>query len=259
MKSLRQTLPALIGATLFVSLPAHGQGRPSDPAFKSMASSPQSGNGRWTGSLGFGMTISRGNSNSTQASLSADAVRALRDSRIVLHGLFIRNTSNGDTTADNDLASARYERNFAQAWFGFGDATLERDPFKDLELRQTYGAGAGYRLLRAEGLQLNVYGGLAYTFEDNKTASDAKGIEPMVGNDFTYALSQTATLSQRWVLFPNTVGRGGIRSVFQVDLSTKITERFGLQLSVLNKFREKVLPGEKKSDTIIFTGITANF
>ncbi|MGC3962219.1 MAG: DUF481 domain-containing protein [Rhodocyclaceae bacterium] len=259
MKSLHQTLPALIGATLLIALPAHGQGRPNDPAFNNLASSPKGGNGHWVGSLGFGMTVSRGNSDSTQASLSADAVRALRDSRIALHGLFIRNTSNGDTTADNDLAEARYERNFAQAWFGFGDATFERDPFKDLDLRQTYGTGAGYRLLRAEGLQLNVYAGLAYTFEDHKVASDAKGVEPMIGNDFTYALSETATLSQRWVLFPNTVGVGGVRSVFQIDLSTKITDRFGLQLSVLNKFREKVLSGEKKSDTIIFTGITANF
>ncbi|MFT4173202.1 MAG: DUF481 domain-containing protein [Rhodocyclaceae bacterium] len=259
MTLTRLTVAALGGAALLSAMPAWGQARPSDPAFNNLASSPKSGNGRWDGSVGFGMTINRGNSNSTQATLTADAIRALRDSRIALHGIFIRNTSNGNTTADNDLAEARYERNFAESWFGFGDMTFERDPFKDLDLRQTYGFGAGYRILRSDTYQLNVYGGLAYTFENNKVADDAKGIEPLVGNDFSYKISENATLSQRWALFPNTVGEGGIRSVFQVDLTTKITDRFGLQLSVLNKYREKVQANEKRTDTIIFTGITAKF
>jgi len=242
-----------------VTTAALGQARPSDPAFGYLANAPESGDGKWKGSLGFGTTISHGNSESTQASLAVDATRTLRDSRIVIHSLLVRGTSGDHTTVDNDIADARYERNFAKASFGFGDVTLERDPFRDLDLRQSYAGGAGYRLLRSENMQLNAYGGLAYTFENKRVEEDARGWEPMVGNDFTYKFSETASLSQRWVLFPNTVGGGGIRSVFQVDLNTKVSGHFGVQISLLNKYRQHVLVGEKKSDTILFTGVTAAF
>lgn len=231
----------------------------SDPAFRHLAYPGDSGDGRWKGSLGFGMTVSHGNSDSTQATLSVDATRPLRDSRFLLHALLIRSTSGGSTTVDNDLGEARYERNFAKTWFGFGDITLERDPFRNLELRQSYAGGTGYRLLTREDLQLNVYAGTAYTIEDKRTEQDARGWEPMIGNDFRYKLSENASIGQRWVLFPTTVGSGGVRSVFQIDLNTKLSGRFGVQISLLNKYRQHVGLGEKNSDTILFTGITASF
>jgi putative salt-induced outer membrane protein YdiY len=240
--------------------PAFAQAPPGrDPAFSAFPISPESGDGRWKGALGFGMTINRGNTNSTQASLSADATRTLRDSRLILRALLIRATNESDTTADNDLGEARYERNFARTWFGFGGVTLERDPFRNLELRQSYALGSGYRVMRQEDFQLNVYGGIAYSLENRKTSDDARGWEPVVGNDLTYRLSENASITQRWALFPNTVGGGGIRSVFQMDINTKLSGRFGLQLSVLNKYRQYVQDQEKNSDTVIFTGITARF
>ncbi|MDB5815336.1 MAG: hypothetical protein JWN23_2453 [Rhodocyclales bacterium] len=249
----------VLAADLLMPISALAQGRPTDPAFNRMANAPQSGDGHWKGAFGFGTTISHGNSESTQASLLIDATRTLHDSRFLIHSLLIRGTSGGSTTVDNDLAEARYERNFAKASFGFGDMTFERDPFRDLALRQSYAAGAGYRLLRTENLQLNVYGGVAYTFENHGVEDNARGWEPMIGNDFTYKFSETASITQRWAVFPDTVGGGGVRSVFQVDLNTKISGRWGIQISLLNKYRQHVREQEKNFDTILFTGVTAGF
>jgi putative salt-induced outer membrane protein len=244
----------------FANTALHAQGRPSDPVFnRFIANSPQSGDGRWKGTLGFGMTLNKGNSESTQASLAADANRTLRDSRILFHALLIHSTSGGDTTVDSDLGEARYERNFAEAAFGYGDITLERDPFRDLNLRQSYAGGLGYRLLKREDSQLNAYVGVSYTLEDRKAAEDARGWEPTIGNDFTYTISETASIAQRWVLFPTTVGNGGVRSVFQIDLNMKLVGRVGVQISFLNKYRQRVAQGEKSTDSILFTGITAGF
>ncbi|MEC5384761.1 DUF481 domain-containing protein [Uliginosibacterium sp. H3] len=258
---MKSSLSLLFAAftSLLASSVVHAQGRPDDPAFRYIANSPASGDGRWKGTLGFGMTLNNGNSESTQASLSADAVRTLRDSRILFHTLLIHATSGGDTTVDNDLGELRYERNFAQAAFGYGDITLERDPFRDLNLRQSYAGGLGYRLLRLDDTQLNIYAGAAYTLEDRRTAEDARGWEPTLGNDFTYKISETASIAERWVLFPTTVGNGGVRSVFQVDLNVKISGRIGVQISFLNKYRQNVGKGEKSTDTILFTGVTAGF
>jgi putative salt-induced outer membrane protein len=244
----------------FASTALHAQGRPSDPVLnRFIANSPQSGDGRWKGTLGFGMTLNKGNSESTQASLTADATRTLRDSRIILRTLLIHSTNGGDTTVDNDQGEARYERNFAQSAFGYGDITLERDPFRDLNLRQSYAGGLGYRLLKREDTQLNVYAGVSYTLEDRKMADNARGWEPTVGNDLTYKISETASIAERWVIFPTTVGNGGVRSIFQVDLNMKLVGRVGVQISFLNKYRQHVGQGEKSTDSILFTGITAGF
>lgn len=238
---------------------AFAQYRLNDSSFGSLANAPKAGEGKWEGSIGAGMTATRGNSESTQFSLSGDAARAGTRTRTSLHALLIRSTSNGARTADNQLLQARHERNITRTWFGFGDMNFERAPLQNLTLRQIYSAGAGYRLFSTDAFKLNVYAGAGYTIENNRYKDDASGVETLFGNDLSYKLSENASILQRFVLFPTTVGTGGKRAVFQLDLNTRISGRLGLQVSFLNKYREHVDPGQKHSDSTLFTGITAKF
>lgn len=253
-------LLALSCAFALASAGTLAQSPPSDPSWNRLPTRYNGeGNGEWAGNLGLGVTITRGNSNSEQVSVSLDAARRTREDRIVFHGLAIRNETQEGTQADNAQGSARYERNVGDAWFGFGQAELERDTLRDLELRQTYGGGVGHRVLQSDRTQLNLYGGLAYTHIDNEVGPDGNGVEPFVGNDFTFKISDNASVLQRLVYYPNTVDTNGDRAVLEATINTKIYGAFGLQLTVLQKYQSDVTAQRKKTDTIFFTGLTAAF
>lgn len=243
------------------SLSVHAEPPPAvkDPMFNSLAISPQSGEGKWKGGAGLGVTLSRGSNNTTQATLTGEATRAMRDSRLIGRALVIRNSADGKRSNDVANLEARGERNFDGDMFGFGDAMLERDLNNDLRLRQTAGAGIGRRLHDEDGLLLNAYVGVSYAVANYYTASDGRGAEAMLGQDLAYRLSDTSKLSQRLVLVPNSVGPGGVRTALQADITTRITDRFGLQLAVLHKYRENVAAGDAHNDIIVFTGLTSSF
>lgn len=233
---------------------------PSDPAFDWLVPPPSgTGDGKWTGQLGLGLTLASGRSDSTQLSLSGEASRTDEDQRWNLRGLVIRQRAEGRTTADNAQANVRYERDLTRRWFGFGEAAYARDTLQDLSLRQSYSAGFGQRVFDTARSSLNVYAGVAYTVLDRRAGRDDQGAEALLGNDFSIDLSEHATLTQRLVVFPRTVGDGGRRSVFELGLNTRLAGAFGLQLTFLHRYDGDAPAGQGKTDRILFTGITAGF
>lgn len=247
---------------LVLSAPSLHAQRPDaveDPIFDAMAVAPEKGEGKWKGSLGAGLSLNRGSENSTQASFSGDATRAMRDSRLIGRALLIRNSSEGERSSDLANLEARGERNFGDEMFGFGDVMIERDLKNDLRLRQSFGAGFGRRIYQQKDLALNAYVGASYAVANFYEANDGRGFEPLLGQDVSYRLSDTSALSQRFVVFPNTVGPGGIRTAFQADITTRIADRFGLQLAVLHKYREHIPAGDAHHDLVLFTGLTSSF
>lgn len=232
----------------------------SDPSFQRLSSKyTVKGNEGWSGNLGLGVTFTRGNSESEQISGTFDAVRVAPEDRLLFHGLIVRNRTQDGVQADNSNGLARYERNVSASWFGFGQAELERDVLRDLALRQSYGGGAGYRLFQTDRNQLNAYAGLAYTLIDNRTTNDSNGVEFFVGNDWVYKLTDTSSFTQRFIYYPDTVDTNGGRYVLEASLNTKVYGALGLQLSMQQKYQDKVPAGRKSSDTVLFTGLTIGF
>lgn len=232
----------------------------SDPLFKKLARPPElkDGSGKWEGSLGAGFTLRRGSNNSTQGSVSLDAVRHMRDSRLLANALAVRSTQNGERSGDTANADFRGERNLSERLFGFAGLGAERDGLQDLSLRGSLSSGVGAHWLDIKDLSMNIYGGLAYSWERYRNEADARGVEVLLGSEIRYALSPSSRLSHRMVVYPDSVG-GGTRYAMQGDLSTRINSHFSLQVALLQKYREKVRNQNSHSDTVVFTGINTSF
>lgn len=231
-----------------------------DPLFKKLAQAPElkGSSGKWEGALGLGLTLRRGASNSTEGSLSLDALREMRDSRLLANAIAVRSSSNGERSGDTGSADFRGERNINEQMFGFAGFNTERDGLQDLSLRGSLSSGVGVRWLKTESLSLNVYAGLAYSWERYRDEPDARGVEGVLGSELRYELSPTSRITHRAVVYPDSVG-GGLRYAMQGDLTTRINAHFGLQVAVLQKYREKVRAENSHADTVVFTGITTAF
>ncbi len=267
MKRIPTCSRLILSFTALAFVPAvHAQDTPDLPSavqdsmFLKLAAEPElkGGTGKWKGSFGAGLTMRRGSSNSTEGSLSLDGTRVMRDSRLVATALAVRSSENGERSGDTANGDFRGERRLDEKLFGFAGLGAERDAMQDMTFRSSLSSGIGTRLIEQDSTTLNLYGGLAYSMERYTTGESPKGVETLLGSEFMHQLTAGSRITHRLVLYPDSVS-GGTRFAMQGDLTTTITEHFGLRLSVLHKYREKVRNENSHVDTVFFTGITANF
>lgn len=232
-----------------------------DEDFSKFASAPKTDADKrhWMGSIAAGVTLQRGNTNTSQGSVTAEAERDLRDSRFLASGMFVRSTESDGTHAESATTDMRAERNISETMFGFAGIGYERDTAQDLSGRGSLNTGLGAHVLDQEPCKLNLYGGVAYTVEREAHNSTDRGFEPLFGSEFRWQISETASFANKIVIYPNAIGGGGKRVTVQSELTTRITQRIGLQIAALQKYRENVLDSHKHTDTALFTGITTNF
>ena len=231
-----------------------------DPVFGNLAQEPdlKESDGKWAGSLGLGVSLRRGSTSATEGSLSLDAERTMRDSRLLASLIAVHSAENGDRSSDTMTGDLRGERKLGERQFGFVGLGVERDALQDMTARGSLSTGLGLRWLNAETHALTLYGGLAYSFEHYRASEDAKGVESLLGAEWRYEISPTSRISQRLVLYPNSI-RGGARVALQGSLTTRVNSHFGLQVAVLQKYRETIRDQNSHADTVLFTGITTGF
>lgn len=267
MLHTRSFCPLLLSLGLLSCAPAlYAQDLPDlpsaveDPLFRKLAHEPEikKGSGKWEGSLGLGFTARRGSKNSTEGSISLDALREMRDSRLLVNVLGVRSAEDGERSGDTAQGEFRGERRISEHMFGFAGLGGERDPQQDMTLRASLSSGVGVRWLNTATSSFNLYGGLAYSTERYREGASEKGLELLLGTELRVDISDTSRITQRFVVYPDSVG-GGARFAMQGELNTRINAHFGLQLALLQKYREKVRTEGSNLDTVFFTGLTAGF
>ncbi|MCW5622226.1 MAG: DUF481 domain-containing protein, partial [Burkholderiales bacterium] len=114
------------------------------------------------GRITLGISDSSGNSNVTRANASGEVHARRGRSRITagLRGSYARDS--GRDTEGNASANAKYDRFLDDKWYAYGNTSFEYDPFRDLRLRATLGAGSGYQVLDTDRTMLSVEGGLEF-------------------------------------------------------------------------------------------------
>lgn len=231
-----------------------------DPLFNNLARAPEidTPSDKWNGSFGLGITLQQGSTNSSQGSMTLDAVRTTANRRLLANVIAVRGTENGERDTDNINADFRSERSFGQDMFGYLALGAERDGVQELQSRGSAGGGLGSHLFASDTLSFNAYIGIAYSEERYRGEAASRGIEGLLGSELRYDISEHSRFTHRLVVYPDSVS-GGTRFAMQGALSTRINSTLGLQVAMLQKYREKVRGDATNLDTIVFTGITAGF
>lgn len=217
----------------------------------------------WSGSADAGLSATRGNADTLVISLGSQMARTTQRDKLSLYAasLFARNSTTGVsvTTAEAIRGGARYDRNISDRLFGFALTDLERDRFQQLDLRLVFGGGLGYHARRTERVRLDLFGGGSYNREKFSTGLTRNSAEALVGEELSYKLSDSTSLAQRAVLYPNLSEMGEYRFAFDLTGVTKLTGQLGLQATVSDRFQSNPLPGIKKNDLLLTTGIRVTF
>ena len=225
----------------------------------------------WAGALDLGYAMARGNAETNTFTLSANAVRATSRDKISAYGAMIRSSGRTARNAKDftQIANAvrgglRYDLNLTSRTFAFGYGDLEFDQFQNLDLRASLGGGLGYKAIKSENTQLDLFAGGGITREYFSAGVPLKRyrIEALFGEELTHKLNARSLFRERFVMFPNLKAPHGYRYAFDTSLVTSLNKWLAWQVTFSDRYLSNppvVNPPLKKNDTLLTTGLRFTF
>jgi putative salt-induced outer membrane protein YdiY len=210
---------------------------------------------QWTGSVLAGGMLTRGNTDTDNFNLSANAVRRAEDDRTTLGAGYLfgrqRPADGGtkETTTDNWFAQGKYDYFFAPKWYAYANARVEHDTIANLELRFTPGVGVGYQWVESSDFNFSTEGGITYVYEkyEDDAASD---------NHFAarFAYHVDKRVNERVTLFHNLEYLPSIEDLNDFNLNAdagmrvSLTERMFSELKAEWRRDQTPAPDRQKDD-----------
>jgi putative salt-induced outer membrane protein YdiY len=228
----------------------------------------------WSGLLDTGLSLTRGNSESLTYNLSGKAARVTDLDKISVYTTAIYTDSTVDhinsTTAHAIRGGIRGDLNVGDKFFVFGFTDFEYDQFQDLDLRNVVGGGLGYHIISTKATTFDVFAGgdydqdffgaIAATATAPATAAvTRKTGEVDLGETFNAKINNRTTITQQFSLYPNVSNTGSYRFQFDTSAATKLKNWLSWQVTYSDRFLSDPLPGFKKNDLILSTGVRLTF
>lgn len=215
----------------------------------------------WTGSIGAGIAVTSGNSDTSNINLSFKAVRDPK-TKIVFstEGLYIRGTGNGELTADNALFGAKVQRQLSDRAYFFTQVQYLRDSFKAIDYFIAPTFGVGYKIVDSEKAKLSTDVAVGPSWEKNPGLDVRTKMAVAFGEKASYAISKTAALTQGFSAAIVADDWADGLYAFSVGLAAGITNRTQLKFEVIDTFKNKPPTADiKKNDVSTLVSMIYKF
>ena len=193
------------------------------------------------GSAGLGYSFNHGNTEQTQASLTAegDYRRTNYQLRADLKSIF-SSQEEAETTSRHAL-NARYDRYLSDRAFAFALTGFERNDRQQLNLRSRFGGGFGWKLINNSDEGLDLLGGFTYTNEQFRSQEnqmlprDSTG-EGLFGFEWETTRLPILDLSTRLTAHPNLVQTGRYRLEYDTTASIPLMRTLTWSISLFDRY-----------------------
>lgn len=264
MKTVLIFLAVLLAGTAVASAQVPAQ--PPAPA----AAPPVPPPAPWTGSVGFGLSLNRGNTDTTNLNLSGDATYDPKTDNVWrFKGLYLRGDDNGSVAVDRLEMFGRYEHTFTGRVYGFAQLQFLKDHFKQIDYLWAPSAGVGYKLIATPSTTFNVDGGFGVKVEqdeiptlDASEAATVRNTDAVVtaSDKFEYNLSKTSKITQGFIALWNADDFGNALYTFSAGVTAAMTTRTQLKLELLDTNQTRPpSSGVKNNDVAVITALVYKF
>ena len=217
--------------------------------------------GNWEGSAGLGFSLNRGNTETTNLNVTFDATYDPKQKNLwKLQGLYLRGETDGEVSVDRLFLQGRYERKITTRAFVFGQAQYLRDEFKEIDYLLATSGGVGYKVIASDTVSFSVDGGAGVSWEKNPGLDvDTSGV--ITGGDqFTWKLSPSATITQSASALWDADDFGDALYTFSAGLTTSVLKQVELKIELLDAYKTKP-PNDlvKKNDVAFLTAVVYKF
>lgn len=215
----------------------------------------------WSSSLGAGLAITSGNSDTRNVNLSASTLWDPKtDSLFKAEALYLSGASDGEAQVDKSTALARYERLFQDAAFSFGEVQALRDPLRAINYLVSPLVGAGYHVIHEDSRKLTLDGAVGAVMEDNDLEGRDTSGALKAGQSFEWAISPVSKVTQKLTGLWKADDFGDAFYHFDAGLSTTIASRMELKVSYVYDHKNRTpSPGIEKGDSALFAALLVKF
>ena len=224
--------------------------------------SEQRAYGAWGGFLDSGLSLSRGNADTTNFTIGATATRMTDKDKAsaFINSIYSSGTTNGVTltTASAIHAGLRFDYNLSDKTFAFAFTDFDHDRFQQLDLRNVIGGGLGYHMVKSDITNFDIFAGGSFNQEYFTTLTRRSG-EALVGESFDHKLSSAFSVKQRLEFYPDLSSMGDYRVVFDTAAITKLSKFLSWQVDASDRYITNPVNGLKGNDLLFTTGVRVAF
>jgi putative salt-induced outer membrane protein YdiY len=217
----------------------------------------------WTGYFDFGLSLARGNAETTTFTTAFVSTRTTNTdkARVYFNQIFSRATieETSKTTAKAVRGGWSYNKSLTSRMFVNLFNDYEFDQFQNLDLRFVLGSGLGYNMVKNNRTKLDLVGGAAYNRESFATPLVRNSAEAFWGDDFSHKLNANSSLNQSFRLFHNLTNTGEYRMNFDLGAATSINKWLALQATISDRYLSNPVPGRQNNDILFTAGIRVSF
>jgi putative salt-induced outer membrane protein len=215
----------------------------------------------WTGTAGGGLSITGGNTDTTNINLSFDIVRDPKRRNVLrFFGLYLRGDSDDTVITDRLRLGVRDEYTLSERTFLFGELTYVRDPFKEIDYLINPVGGVGVRLYDTDKVSFVVDGGAGAVWEKNPGLERDTSGTLNAGQNFVYKFSETAEFTQVLTALWKMNNFSDALYHFGVGLSSSIIKSLELKVEFILDYKNVTpSPDIKKRDTAFLTSVLYRF
>ena len=215
----------------------------------------------WTGSAGFGLSLNRGNTATTNLNASFEATHDPKTVNVwKFKGLYLRGKTNGELAVDRLLLEGRYERSLSTRVFTFAQLQFLEDQFKAIDYLWAPSAGIGYKLVATDVTKFTIDTGLGAKFEKNPDLDLRKNVVVTASDKFEHKLSPTATITQSFGALWQANEFGDALYTFTAGIAAGLTTRTQLKVELLDTYATRPpTAGVKNNDVALLTALVYKF
>ena len=216
------------------------------------------------------------------AKLGADMIRGERD-RDIYYGQFAVNyahpyesnpkkffrnkldirmdygTTDGNESANRLTASDKTDFDFGKHAYAYNYVGGGFDKVRRIESQIEGGPGAGYHLFRKPNFVLNLEGGLTYQYQNRDNAMELDSLFGRVGQDCTWKLYPKITFSQRSAVLASLEDSDQVQFRLEANLSFGIVEHLSLNLTAIELYDTRPVPGVTRSEFQLRSALGVDF
>ena len=215
----------------------------------------------WTGSIGAGMALTSGNTDTSTVNVGYDVLRDYgTDIVFKSTGLYLRGSSAGESNVDRSGADARLEYKLSPRLAAFGLTTYARDSFKDIDYLLAPTTGLSYKVVATERTEWTTDGSVGLVFEKNTDRDLNTDGALIAGEKLTHKFNATT----RFVHAAS--GLWKMRNLddafytFQAGLVTAVAAHLDLKAEFLNTYKARPTNSLlKKSDQSIVLSVAYKY
>lgn len=244
----RAVAAAVLLSVLAVSRPAAVQAQSGPAADQDTADAPSTAEkvDRWAAAAEFSMTATSGNQDMTVLA-TGFTLRHLRrelfDFQLKVQARY--GSSGGEQVVENYHGTFNFDIGTRNRWSPFVYSTAEHDPFKRLDVRVNSGAGAKYRLYRAEQRgEASLSLAMLHSYE----ALSTEGTTPENAARWSLRLNGSqklrdgVTLSSQALYEPVVNDAGDFLFTLDAGLKVLVTQR--IAVSITHEYNQDSTPAE---------------